>query len=87
MAECAIVCGMPNGRPGDHPYTDVFVHGKTIFGSLIDDLIRRIGETGGCTPELSRLLMEHEPRIGKVPDLAPLEAALRAVLAQRGEVE
>jgi hypothetical protein len=31
---------MPNGRPGDHPYTDIVVHGGNIFGQEIDDLVR-----------------------------------------------
>jgi hypothetical protein len=33
---------MPNGKPGDHPLTDIVVHNIEVFGSGIDDKIRRI---------------------------------------------
>ena len=33
---------MPNGKPGDHPLTDIVVHGIRVFGPEIDDKIRRI---------------------------------------------
>jgi alpha-amylase/alpha-mannosidase (GH57 family) len=35
---------MPNGKPGDHPLTDIFVHKSEVYGREADDLIRRIGE-------------------------------------------
>lgn len=28
-----------NGKPGDHPLTDIFVHNKKVFGDGIDELI------------------------------------------------
>jgi hypothetical protein len=37
---------MPAGKPGDHPVTDVVVHGSTVFGKPIDDLIRRLDGFG-----------------------------------------
>jgi len=30
---------MPNGRPGDHPISDIVVHGKRIYSKEIDELI------------------------------------------------
>ena len=33
---------MPNGRPGDHPLTDIFVHNLTVYGGEADEYIRRI---------------------------------------------
>ena len=33
---------MPNGKPGDHPLTDIVVHNIEVFGSEIDDKVRRI---------------------------------------------
>ena len=35
---------MPNGRPGDHPLTDIFKHRIEAYGPEADDLIRRIGD-------------------------------------------
>ena len=33
---------MPNGKPGDHPLTDIFVHKAEVYGREADDLIRKI---------------------------------------------
>jgi hypothetical protein len=33
---------MPNGKPGDHPLTDIVVHNIEVFGSEIYDKVRRI---------------------------------------------
>jgi hypothetical protein len=39
---------MPNGKPGDHPLTDILVHKLSVYGSEADDLICRIAEL--CSP-------------------------------------
>ena len=41
---------MPNGRPGDHPLTDLFGHHLEVYGAEADDLIRKIGDL--CPEEL-----------------------------------
>ena len=33
---------MPNGKPGDHPLTDILNYGQTVYGPEIDDLVRKI---------------------------------------------
>ena len=33
---------MPNGRPGDHPLTDLLTHGQLVYGSEADQCIREI---------------------------------------------
>lgn len=33
---------MPNGKPHDHPLTDILVHGIETYGAEADDLIRKI---------------------------------------------
>ena len=33
---------MPNGRPGDHPLTDLLKHGRTVYGARADQCIREI---------------------------------------------
>jgi len=33
---------MPNGKPGDHPLTDILVHGASIFSPEIDSLVREL---------------------------------------------
>jgi len=33
-----------NGKPGDHPLTDILVHKLMVYGREADDLIRKISE-------------------------------------------
>ena len=33
---------MPNGRPGDHPLTDLLKHGQSVYGPEADQCIREI---------------------------------------------
>jgi hypothetical protein len=33
---------MPNGKPGDHPYTDIVIHGRDVYSPRADNLIREI---------------------------------------------
>lgn len=35
---------MPNGKPGDHPLTDILVHRLKVYGREADELIRKIAE-------------------------------------------
>lgn len=40
-----------NGKPGDHPLTDILIHKLKVYGQEADDLIRKIAEL--CSrPEL-----------------------------------
>jgi hypothetical protein len=32
-----------NGKPHDHPLTDIFIHRIEVYGEEADDLIRKIG--------------------------------------------
>jgi len=38
---------MPNGKPGDHPITDITIHGIRVFSAAIDGLIEEIVRLGG----------------------------------------
>jgi len=35
---------MPNGKPGDHPLTDILVHRLRTYGYEADELVRKIAE-------------------------------------------
>lgn len=75
---------MPNGKPGDHPYTDVVIHGAKRFGEPIDELLRQLETTGGCPDHLSRLLYDNDPSYRDVQvDREKVESAIRRVLAER----
>lgn len=36
-----------NGKPGDHPLTDILVHKLSVFSPAIDSLIMEIASLGG----------------------------------------
>ncbi|WP_018800992.1 hypothetical protein [Salinispora arenicola] len=73
---------MPNGKPGDHPVTDITVHRIEVFGVACDELIREICELGGGAA-LERLqLSVLDPRFGARRDLSVLEAGLREIRDQ-----
>ena len=40
---------MPNGKPGDHPLTDMLLHDLKLYGEETDELIRSISQL--CTPK------------------------------------
>ncbi|REK09473.1 MAG: hypothetical protein DWQ37_18760 [Planctomycetota bacterium] len=54
---------MPTGKPGDHPYTDIVVHGAEVYGSEIDDLVREIAKE--CSESIrtaaADLLLKNDP--------------------------
>ena len=35
---------MPNDKPGDHPLSDILIHGREVYGAEADELIRGISE-------------------------------------------
>ena len=35
---------MPNGKPGDHPFTDIVVHGRDVYSPQIASLVREIAQ-------------------------------------------
>ena len=56
---------MPNGKPGDHPLTDITLHRLTVFGPEIDELVRDIHRHPRARlvlNEVSDLLWRHDPR-------------------------
>ncbi|MEM6820912.1 MAG: hypothetical protein AAF558_03060 [Verrucomicrobiota bacterium] len=70
---------MPNGKPGDHPYSDIFIHHSKIFGDEIDSLIRELNETPHFEKykkEVSKLLAKHEPVFDRKPNIPQLKQRL-----------
>ena len=50
---------MPNGKPGDSPYTDVVTHGRDIYSPAVDDLIRELDSLGAAI-DVHDVLSEYE---------------------------
>jgi hypothetical protein len=38
---------VPNGKPGDHPLTDLLHWNSPTFGEPVDSLLREIAKLGG----------------------------------------
>jgi hypothetical protein len=52
-----------NGKPGDHPLTDILGHRLEVFGETADSLIREICQLGGEPQLESRFdLLSIDPR-------------------------
>ena len=72
---------MVNGRPGDHPLTDILNWNQEVFGREADDLIREIVRLGGRRslerPPLNLLALD--PRSNPNTDIPTLETRLRAL--------
>ena len=38
---------MPNGKPGDHPFTDIVIHGRDVYSERAASLVRQIAALVG----------------------------------------
>ena len=71
---------MPNGKMGDHPLTDILIHGRRVYSERADDLIRKIVELGG-KERIADMLFRDFNDFGK-PDVPRLEEILSDIHAQ-----
>jgi len=63
---------MPNGKPGDHPYTDIVIHNWEVFGEEIDGLVRELHHMPGFAlfrEKIAALLFENKPKWSENADL------------------
>jgi len=68
---------MPNGKPGDHPLTDILLHNRNIYSPIACALVREIAALVDekTRRELGDLLLTKYNEYSK-PDIAQLEAYL-----------
>jgi len=66
-----------NGRPGDHPLTDILLHGRRVYSPAADALVREIADLGGGAEIGDMLLMRYNA--ASRPDVAELERVLTAI--------
>ena len=64
---------MPNGKPGDNPYTDIIVHGIDSYSPNVARLVREISKLGDeatCNKLADTLFLEYNefasPNISKL---------------------
>ena len=64
---------MPNGRPGDNPFTDIVSHHSEVYGPEIDDKIRKIASLA-ISPVLRHLdaLVSNWPKDKESPGYNPM---------------
>jgi hypothetical protein len=74
---------MPNGKPGDHPYTDIVVHDRRVYSETADDLVRRIAGLASQSERdrLAELLLRDYNEFGH-PDVPKLERLLTEIYAK-----
>ena len=74
---------MPNGKPGDHPLTDILIHGKRVYSDTADDLVREIVKLSSRAErdQLANLLFLEYNDFGS-PDVADLERRLKEMHAE-----
>lgn len=68
---------MPNGKPGDHPFTDIVVHKHDVYSQRAADLVREIASLSDDdgNRHLADLLWREYDAFGH-PDVAKLERVL-----------
>jgi uroporphyrinogen-III synthase len=80
---------MANGKPGDHPLTDILAYGIEVYGPEVDDLVREVAAMSDDrgTRELGDLLLGRRgPESAEVlrPRLAQRREELRTDAKERG---
>ena len=68
---------MPNGKPGDHPLTDIVVHRRRVYSQTADALVIEIVELGGQR-EIADMLLSEYNNFGR-PDIEKLERVLAGI--------
>ena len=77
---------MPNGKIGDHPLTDILVHGLVVYSERATQLVRKVVALADSETErklAERLLFEYNDHAN--PDVAKLETELEALLLELEE--
>ena len=72
---------MPNGKPGDHPITDILVHKRRVYSERADSLVREIAALGG-EDEISDMLLSEYNEYSN-PDVPKLERILTEIRDRR----
>jgi hypothetical protein len=72
---------MPNGKPGDHPITDILIHHRRVYSERADALVREIASLGGEDEIANMLLTEYNAYARS--DVPKLERVLTEIRDRR----
>ena len=65
-----------NGKPGDHPLTDVITHGLPAFDPVVDGLIREIESEQGWNGEIkAAFMLDEQGRLRRLREAGDDEGA------------
>ena len=73
---------MPNGKIGDHPITDLILHGRHPFPPDVEDLVRQLHRLDAAVFDALGLA-PFDWEAGR--HLEPARAVLRALIAAHGD--
>jgi hypothetical protein len=71
---------MPNGKPGDHPYTDIVTHGRDVYSARAANLVREIAKlSDDRTGRKPADMLNSEYNEFDRPDVSQLEIVLTEI--------
>jgi S-adenosylmethionine hydrolase len=71
---------MPNGKPGDHPYTDIVTHGRDVYSARAANLVREIAKlSDDRTGRKPADMLNSEYSEFDRPDVSQLEIVLTEI--------
>lgn len=68
---------MPNGKPGDHPFTDILHLGHSEYGEPVDSFVKKLAAMpgfDGVRGRVASILWDNSP-MGRMPERAALVAS------------
>ena len=76
---------MPNGRPGDHPISDILAHNQEVYGPEIDNMVRELYRITGNSERIDEIFDSIEWQSPDARDdfKGKLQEALKEVSEQK----
>ena len=77
---------MPNGKPGDHPVTDILDYGLKVYGEPLDGLVKEVADLARTRAfdDLTQLLFDAQDSPAIRPELGRRLEQLRDQLEEAG---
>jgi hypothetical protein len=80
---------MPNGKHGDHPFTDILNHGSSEFGDPVDSFVKELSKRPGfheVSGEVADILWQNSPMGAERPEESKAKA-LELLEAVKGKLQ
>ena len=78
---------MPNGKHGDHPFTDILIHGSSEYGEPVDSLVKKLEKQANwelIKESVSELLWRNSPMSANNPNerISYVVSELRSLIVE-----